>query len=446
MSTAVEAEVVNENRAVVLHEGQQVQAAGLWGTDNPTEVVARAATVASALRDVIVRQKLVSNIQGKDYPRCEAWTLLGTMLGVFPVLCWTRKLENGWEARVEAKTKDGSIVGAAEAQCLNTERNWGNRDDFALRSMAQTRATAKALRMPLGFVMSLSGFEATPAEEMTAGATQKSEQQTPKARQQPETEPEDDQLSFESASPPKSPQDAPKAAATPSAPKTSAPPKPAPAAGVIGATEEQKARMIAILDGEPEARLRATLYFIEIGALLPNEALESLPLRFVPRMASQMRELGERIATLANHGRAEKCVWFFDHLGAAPKASETSAGPGKTRASGVPEGAPPSSAKPASKDPEWWRDVIIPVPNKGQKRDDYLRNPQKIGALYEMRHGNDEESQAARQRLFGFLNHFEPKGWTKRSGEQMPPSAADLKFRDALDALAAHMERNGEKL
>jgi hypothetical protein len=32
--------------------------------------------------------------------------------------------------------------------------------------MAQTRATSKALRQPLGFVMQLAGFNPTPAEEM----------------------------------------------------------------------------------------------------------------------------------------------------------------------------------------------------------------------------------------------------------------------------------------
>lgn len=138
----------------------------LFGTADPAEVVARASRVAASLKEVIKAQGLISKISGKEYPRCEAWTLLGTMLGVFPVLVWTRAMENGWEARVEARTRDGAIVGAAEAQCLKTERNWGNRDDFALRSMAQTRATAKALRMPLGFVMTLGGFQATPAEEM----------------------------------------------------------------------------------------------------------------------------------------------------------------------------------------------------------------------------------------------------------------------------------------
>jgi hypothetical protein len=138
----------------------------LFGTADPVEVVARASRVAESLKQVIKAQGLISKISGKEYPRCEAWTLLGTMLGVFPVLVWTRPVEGGWEARVEAKTRDGAVVGAAEAQCLKSERNWSNRDDFALRSMAQTRATAKALRMPLGFVMTLGGFQATPAEEM----------------------------------------------------------------------------------------------------------------------------------------------------------------------------------------------------------------------------------------------------------------------------------------
>jgi hypothetical protein len=102
----------------------------------------------------------------------EGWTLLGSMLGVFPVVTWTRPVLNeeerpiGWEARVEARTRAGEIVGAAEAECIRSERSWTSRDDYALRSMAQTRAVSKALRLPLGFVMQLAGFDPTPAEEM----------------------------------------------------------------------------------------------------------------------------------------------------------------------------------------------------------------------------------------------------------------------------------------
>jgi hypothetical protein len=87
------------------------------------------------------------------------------------VLEWTRKLEDGWEARVEARTLDGRVVGAAESECLSSERKWGRADDYAIRSMAATRATSKALRMPLGFVMELAGFDATPADEIPAEDT-----------------------------------------------------------------------------------------------------------------------------------------------------------------------------------------------------------------------------------------------------------------------------------
>ena len=53
--------------------------------------------------------------------------------------------------------------------CSRGERTWAKRDDYALRSMAQTRAISKAMRGPLGFVMTLAGFEATPLEEMPDG-------------------------------------------------------------------------------------------------------------------------------------------------------------------------------------------------------------------------------------------------------------------------------------
>ena len=139
----------------------------LFGTTEPTEIVAKARDVANALKDVLKQQGLITNIQGKEYVQVGGWTLLGSMLGVFPVMEWCRKLDNGWEARVEAKTLSGAIVGAAEAECTRDEKMWASRDDYALRSMAQTRATSKALRMPLGFVVTLAGFNATPAEEMT---------------------------------------------------------------------------------------------------------------------------------------------------------------------------------------------------------------------------------------------------------------------------------------
>ncbi len=147
-------------------EGEIVAPANLFGTADPTEVVARATETADALIKVVRDKQLIKRIGNSDHVLVEAWTLLGAMLGVFPVCQWTRKLEDGWEARVVVQTLTGAIVGAAEAECLRSESNWKSRDDYALRSMAQTRATSKAMRGPLGFVVTLAGFNPTPAEEM----------------------------------------------------------------------------------------------------------------------------------------------------------------------------------------------------------------------------------------------------------------------------------------
>jgi len=152
----------------------------LFGTSDPVAVIEKATAHAKALADVIRQRHLYKTISGRNHVLVEGWTLLGSMVGVFPVVVWSRRLENpeGWEARVEARTLSGAIVGAAESQCTRLENMWSfkpigkggkqlqPRDDFALRSMAQTRATSKALRAPIGFVIQLAGYNATPAEEM----------------------------------------------------------------------------------------------------------------------------------------------------------------------------------------------------------------------------------------------------------------------------------------
>jgi len=150
----------------------------LFRTDDPVEVVERASRVADALKGVLDRQGLTALIGNKRHVLVEGWTTLGAMVGVTAVPVWTKPLDGnapegrtfGWEARVEAHTLDGRVIGAAEAMCTRAESRWKSADDYALRSMAQTRATSKALRGPLGFVVTLAGYQATPAEEMPADA------------------------------------------------------------------------------------------------------------------------------------------------------------------------------------------------------------------------------------------------------------------------------------
>lgn len=153
--------------------------ATLFGTDDPVAFMERAAKQASVLQQAVHDAGYTTEIQGQTTVRVEGWAMLGAMLGVFPVVAWTRPLKDpdGWEARVEARTRAGELVGAAEAMCTRAEEQWSlnpkgrngrqlrPRDDFALRAMAQTRATRAALRVPLGFVMGLAGFVTDAASD-----------------------------------------------------------------------------------------------------------------------------------------------------------------------------------------------------------------------------------------------------------------------------------------
>jgi len=140
-------------------------------TGDPAEKMRQMQETAQVLAEP-VRLRHTVTISGREHVRVEGWTMLGALLGVHPYTVWTRQIVSasgafdGWEARVEARTRTGEVVGSAESMCLASEANWKGRDDFAIRSMAQTRATSKALRQPLGFVITLAGFDPTPAEEM----------------------------------------------------------------------------------------------------------------------------------------------------------------------------------------------------------------------------------------------------------------------------------------
>jgi hypothetical protein len=150
---------------------------GSLAISNPDELVRRGAELATALAEIIHKQELFSIIrnkkggQPKKYVKCEGWTTMGAMLGVVPVEDYCRRLENakGFEAKVNLiRTRDGSLVGSASAECTYDETNWNGKDSYSLRSMALTRATSKAFRLSFSWIIKLAGFEATPAEEMVA--------------------------------------------------------------------------------------------------------------------------------------------------------------------------------------------------------------------------------------------------------------------------------------
>lgn len=61
---------------------------------------------------------------------------------------------------------DGHKVSQAEAFCSNLEESKEKNDEYAIMSMAQTRATGKVFRIAFSWIMKMAGYEATPAEEM----------------------------------------------------------------------------------------------------------------------------------------------------------------------------------------------------------------------------------------------------------------------------------------
>ncbi len=189
MTEIIDAEIIEEPGTELVHRA--TAQVGLFGTDQPAQIIEKATQVADVLKGVVVKQGLAKRIGTSEYILVEGWTTLGNLVGVFPKVEWTRPISGddpGWEAAVVVVNAHGVEIGRAEAQCLRSERNWKGRDDFALRSMAQTRAMGKALRMPLGWIATLAGYEATPAEEM------------PNVQPEP-SKPEPDDIPFDHAAP-----------------------------------------------------------------------------------------------------------------------------------------------------------------------------------------------------------------------------------------------------
>jgi hypothetical protein len=157
-------QVTSEELAVIPRDSVQL---GTLRVDSPTSVVDIATQIANKLTDVINQKKLYFNIGQKRYPLCEAWTTCAAMLGISPKEAGVMLNEDGdYVAVVELIDSQGQVVGGASASCGMDEPRWAAQPRYARRSMAVTRATSKACRLKFSWIMTLAGFEATPAEEM----------------------------------------------------------------------------------------------------------------------------------------------------------------------------------------------------------------------------------------------------------------------------------------
>jgi hypothetical protein len=140
-------------------------------TADPRKLIEIASKQATALKEIIDNKKLYTDIKGRKHVSVEGWQTLGAlnMLQAFTERVTVEKFEDG-EIRATAmvsarRVQDGVAVAQAEGFCSSKETNWKGRDEFAIRSMAQTRATSKVFRQCLAWVMTLAGYEVTPLAE-----------------------------------------------------------------------------------------------------------------------------------------------------------------------------------------------------------------------------------------------------------------------------------------
>lgn len=126
--------------------------------------------IAQMVQEHVKKNKLFANIHGKEYPMVEAWQFFGALVGIFAIVTDSKNISSGnetkYSATVELRDSKGNLRGRATASCSNKESKKRNFDEYAIESMAQTRATGKAFRISYGWIMKAAGFQSTPSEEM----------------------------------------------------------------------------------------------------------------------------------------------------------------------------------------------------------------------------------------------------------------------------------------
>lgn len=153
---------------------------------DPNVVLEEARRAATALKTVIAQKAKPVIFNGEQYLEFEDLSTLAKFYGITAKVISTQFVEFGEARGFEAKAvayhiQTAQEISAAEAMCLTDEPNWSKKPMFQLRSMAQTRACAKALRNVLSWVVVLAGYKATPAEEVIGQHQEPI--QTPKAHE-----------------------------------------------------------------------------------------------------------------------------------------------------------------------------------------------------------------------------------------------------------------------
>ena len=165
---------------------------GISVARDPRAVIAEAHNAAKALKDIIEAKPDDKKVMmgGEQYIEFDDWQMVAKFYGLTAKVVSTEYIEIGGARGFNAKAVafhglTGQDVSAAESMCLNDEDKWSTRPKyeykdgkrvrvgevpvplFQLKSMAQTRACAKALRNVLSGVVVLAGYRPAVFEEMT---------------------------------------------------------------------------------------------------------------------------------------------------------------------------------------------------------------------------------------------------------------------------------------
>lgn len=129
--------------------------------------------LANTLTKIILTKGLsiqLNRNSDKRYVMVEGWQLAGALCGIYPIVEKVENLSDDkricYRAEVTLRNQYNKVVGTGMAICTNQEKGKERFGEYAICSMAQTRAVGKALRLKLGWIIKLAGFQPTPSEEL----------------------------------------------------------------------------------------------------------------------------------------------------------------------------------------------------------------------------------------------------------------------------------------
>jgi len=141
--------------------------------------MAKAKKLAGELTKFLKDNNLTVEIAGKNYVPLEGWQFLGeTQMQLTSLVTECERVDTaGTEVRyravAEIMNQQGTVISRGFAWCSDKEKKKKSYEEYAVASMAQTRAIGKAYRTILSWIVKLGGYEPTPAEEMDSDSLEK---------------------------------------------------------------------------------------------------------------------------------------------------------------------------------------------------------------------------------------------------------------------------------